>query len=408
MSEHSSALSAAYSTSQMQPKFKDCRADFDKAPSSFRTWIRLISGIVRNLIGGDQLEAFLDSHLKRQTHIASTRPSFLDHADFDFGPEPQAQGSPSAQASSAEVGDDASLLSDFASQGQAATSVKYSSLSEEAIRLDKSLFHVLFTIISGTYLVVISDLTGHFARYTCAITALWKHNDLSSSNRRIIAMNEMSSLVFHGDASKWKVDFISRTRELYESGATLEHYIMQCAFSSFEGKNSQVQAMITEDINKEDVVKPGMSIERLANKYASFLATLTSGKNAGKVNSVNRKWCQNCRITSHNTADCRTGPKGKKGDKCDYCGRAGHPEDKCFLKERHENEKTQAAAKDAENDAEGSTPPLPEGTSEGSSEDKPLEYDVSRRKGINSAQLSDRAIADLFSKLKSGEIKLFP
>ena len=78
------------------------------------------------------------------------------------------------------------------------------------------------------------------------------------------------------------------------------------------------------------------------------------------------------------------------------------------MKERHENEKTQAAAKDAENDAEGSTPPLPEGTSEGSSEDKPLEYDVSRRKGINSAQLSDTAIANLFSKLKSGEIKLFP
>jgi len=352
MSQNSSAQSSAFSTSQMQPKFKDCKADFDKSPSTFRTWLRLISGIVRNLVGGDQLEGFLDSHLKRERYIANTRPSFLDHPDLDFGPEPTLLGSPSAQASSAEEGDDESLLSAFASQTQPATSIKYSSLSEEAIRLDKSLFHVLFTIVSGTYLVVISDLTGQFARYTCAIIAMWKHNDLSSSNRRILAMNEMGSLVFHGDASKWKVDFISRTRELYESGATLEHYIMQCAFSSFEGKNSQVQAMITEDINKDDLIKPGMSIEKLANKYASFLATLTSGKQAGKINSVRKKWCKNCDAYGHDTKECKSNAtedeakgdyKGKKH--CDFCDKPGHTEEECFFKEKFDKKLKQLEEK---------------------------------------------------------------
>ena len=42
--------------------------------------------------------------------------------------------------------------------------------------------------------------------------------------------------------------------------------------------------MITEDINKEGAIKAGMNLERLANKYAAFLAayTLQSNKKSGK------------------------------------------------------------------------------------------------------------------------------
>ena len=89
-------------------------------------------------------------------------------------------------------------------------------------------------------------------------------------------MTSMSELSFQGEAGKWKLDFISRAREIYASGATIEHYIMQCAFSSFHGKNAQVQAMITQDINNPDVVYPGMSLEALATKYSTFMSTMTA------------------------------------------------------------------------------------------------------------------------------------
>ena len=49
---------------------------------------------------------------------------------------------------------------------------KYTDLDEDSIRLDKGLFNTLFTIIEGTYLHLIEDLTGKHACYTFAIIAL--------------------------------------------------------------------------------------------------------------------------------------------------------------------------------------------------------------------------------------------
>ena len=57
------------------------------------------------------------------------------------------------------------------------------------------------------------------------------------------------------------------------------------AFKSFEGKTTQVQSMIAQDIDNADTVQPGMSFEPLASKYSSFLSTLNAGK-SGKVNQV--------------------------------------------------------------------------------------------------------------------------
>ena len=94
-----------------------------------------------------------------------------------------------------------------------------------------------------------------------------------------------------------KDEVVARTRELYDSGATLEHFVMQCAFNSFEVKNSQVQSMITGDINNEKLVKPGMNIQALASKYATFLSTINAQKGTGKINISMRKkrWCENCK-----------------------------------------------------------------------------------------------------------------
>ena len=65
---------------KLQPKFKDCTFDSDKKPEYLRTWLRLLSGIVRNIPHGKQIENFLDSYLQRRLNEATTRPSFLQEA----------------------------------------------------------------------------------------------------------------------------------------------------------------------------------------------------------------------------------------------------------------------------------------------------------------------------------------
>ena len=315
---------------RMQPKFDQCVFDGDKTPKNFLVWIRLVGGIVYNIPFGNALEAFLDSYLEREEHIASTRPSFLDDDLIDI-PELKKKKAP-------EEGGEVTVLR--------TEKTKYSDLPEEAVQLDKTLFYTLMTIVRGSYLLLISDLTGEYARYTFAIIALWNHANLSACNRRIEAMTEMANLTYHGDAGKWKLDFISKAREIYQSRATIEHYIMHCAFKSFEGKNAQVQGMITQDINDADTVCSGMSIEGLATKYSSFLSTLTSSSQH-RINTVKKKkWCTNCESYSHNTEDCFSAPgpeteEASEEDKpqrrskklqCEFCERHGHLEKDCRFK----------------------------------------------------------------------------
>ena len=52
------------------------------------------------------------------------------------------------------------------------------------------------------------------------------------------------------------LDFIERAAEVFQSEVTLEYWMVNCAFKSFEGKNVQIQSMIMEDINKKDGIQP--------------------------------------------------------------------------------------------------------------------------------------------------------
>ena len=92
---------------KLQPKFKDCTFDSDKKPEYLRTWLRLLSGIVRNIPHGKQIENFLDSYLQRRLNEATTRPSFLQEAGLQLS-APTAEAPSSAegtndQGSEAEV-----------------------------------------------------------------------------------------------------------------------------------------------------------------------------------------------------------------------------------------------------------------------------------------------------------------
>ena len=152
---------------------------------------------------------------------------------------------------------------------------RYADLSEASQALDRTLFFTISTMVKGSFLSLIQDLKWKNARYTFVIIALWKHAELGSSSRRLSAMTDMQSLAFQGDAGKWKIDLMKKAREVYASGLTIEHFIMHCAFKSFEGKNQQVQGMMANDIN---ALNSDATIEELASKYSTFIATLNSGK----------------------------------------------------------------------------------------------------------------------------------
>ena len=148
---------------------------------------------------------------------------------------------------------------------------------------------------------------------------MWKHANLQSANRRIEAMSAMQELHYHGDAGKWKIDFLSRAREVYASHASIEHYIMQCAFNSFEGKCQPLQAKITEDINNDDLVGEGMNLEALASKYGAFLAipstlrrTLAWSESTPprRTRAKNGVSIARAKLTTHATVVLKAKPRG--------------------------------------------------------------------------------------------------
>ena len=295
---HSVDFSVNYQ--KLQPKFKDCTFDSDKKPEYLRTWLRLLAGIVRNIPHGKQIENFLDYYLQRQLHEAATRPAFLSEVGLQLtAPTDSSNGVDPGEETEEVSTDDPSLYPKA-----------YYDLSPEAQALDKALFQTLFTIVQGSYLDLITDLNGENARYTFAIIAMWRHGELGSSTRRIVAMNKMQDLQYHGDAAKWKLDFIGRAREVYSSKLTIEHFIMHCAFKSFEGKNTQVQSMIASDINS-DKVGPDMSLEHLAGNCSSFLSTLTAGKSSSKIHNQNQH-CGYCRKPGHHESECRKKARDKE------------------------------------------------------------------------------------------------
>ena len=151
---------------KLQPKFKDCTFDSDKKPEYLRTWLRLLSGIVRNIPNGKQIENFLDSYLQRRLNEATTRPSFLQEAGLQLTAPSTAAISPAEDTD--DQGSEAEATINDPSEHRKA----YYQLSPESQALDKALFHMLFMIVQGSYLDLI---TSENARYTMSFTiiAMW-------------------------------------------------------------------------------------------------------------------------------------------------------------------------------------------------------------------------------------------
>ena len=143
-------------------------------------------------------------------------------------------------------------------------------------------------MVNGEYYDLISGLEGTDARYTVAMYLFHTHAELSVSTRRLKALSAFMDWRYDGNPSKWKMDFLNFTREVIDSGTTINHLMLLFAFRSFEGKNTQVQSMIAQDIDHPDTVSEDMSFDTIASKYASFLSTLQAGKTSAMNNAYER------------------------------------------------------------------------------------------------------------------------
>ena len=150
-----------------------------------------------------------------------------------------------------------------------------SSLGPEARRLDRRLLQTLITAVRGPSLQLLLALKGDAQRYTYRAIALWKHAELGASNLRTADMAAMQTVKFQGDAGQWKMQVMAPSGEIYASGVTIEHCMMGCLLSSFQGKSPQVQSMMVSDINS-DKVGPDMQLEELVSAYSTFIATMNS------------------------------------------------------------------------------------------------------------------------------------
>ena len=92
-------------------------------------------------------------------------------------------------------------------------------------------------------------------------------------------MSAMQSLKYTGDPSKWKIDAMTATREIFDAGVTMEHFVLQCIMQSFKGASRDVQGQITRDINN---IQKGerLNFEELYTKYVRYLSTLNAGRDS--------------------------------------------------------------------------------------------------------------------------------
>ena len=318
MSQHGSRrtlLNATY----LQPKFKDIVCDSEPTIVTFLRWLGTFGGIVSNIADGDFLERFLDLFLGREAHRNATRPDFLDDEELAVPDDEEDSMLPRSETLRSEPRSSNSTRTQRDLQGDgrdpggdqddeedeeldappntpsgrsgltrheslALVTNHYSSLPVTARQLDKALFHTLLTSVRGTMRDVLTPLRGMDARYTFGVIAMWKHMGFAASSRRLDAMNLMTSLEYHGNPGQWKLDFLAAVREVYASKVTIEHFMMQCAFKSFQDKHRDVQGMIAKHINDEDLVNAKMNFDKLANEYTLYLSTMATGKGTVSVN----------------------------------------------------------------------------------------------------------------------------
>ena len=301
--------------------------DSDKDPGKFMEFMYLMSSLVRATAHGHVLEDYLDAKLGRCKFHQVTTPGFLSedpefrrpespHEEED---EDSVNSSPLAARIRAQAARSEARESPSSPGGQASTSasgsaklnhigMNYFDLDLEARELDGTLFNVLRLAVKGAKNIMLDCV--QFPSYVQGIIVLFRHADISKNDRITRAFESMDALSFNGDALVWQSEAMRKTRELFDSGASIMHYVLSRGMKSFDGKLKTIQYKIAEDINRT-VINDHTNVFDMVQSYAADIASVGDSKAPAM------------QVQSNGNASSAT---------CGFCNFQGHTEDQCRKK----------------------------------------------------------------------------
>ena len=328
--------------------------DSDKDPNKFWEFMYLMAATVRAIAYGEWLENYLDVKLDRGTSHQVTTPSFITD-DPDFAPVDRQPASavtaPEDDAASVNNAPSRSMGRSQASAGtmgsqQLTSAGSYFDLPEEARNLDALLYSVLKVCIRGSKRVLLDCVS--FPSYVQAMCILARHCDISKTDRITRAFEAVDQIAFHGDVTVWQAEVVRSVRELFDSGASIMHYVLSRIMKSFAGKLKTIQYRIAEDINSR-VIDDQTNIFDMVQKYAVEIASVGDSKpgavNAAMESTDGKTLCPYCHRGPHTEEQCFKkqrdlgGGKGsgkggnKRGLTCHYCHELGHVARDCPKKQ---------------------------------------------------------------------------
>jgi hypothetical protein len=346
--------------------------DTDKDPGGFPEFYYSMSSTVRGLKYGDEVEDYLDAKTGRVKLKSATTPSFID-LDPDFAmpqhpddsvstnnaepdnlpPAPGPMSAPSHAMSGATAASGVS--------GMLMPAGSYWDLSTEARALDVYLYSVLKICIVGGKRVLLECVK--YPSYIQGMCILHKHCDISKNDRITRAFDGVDRVTFNGDVTVWLTDIIKATRELFDSKATIMHYVLCRVLKSFDGKLKTIQYKIAQDINSRDI-NEHTNVYDMVQSYAVDIAAVGDSTQAG-VAAIGES-CTHCGGAGHLESSCWTkhphlkpsgysGTSGTADDRdCYYCKEKGHIATTCPKKKKDRKAKKAAKALIA---APGQAPP---------------------------------------------------
>ena len=278
--------------------------DSDSNPYGFNDWIKEMSSLVRTLRKGDILENFLDEKLKRVAkHSSLMSKVLLDDEDFHNDAITAIIGE--AERSST------SILVTTQTLGAARAEHKYKDFDPETIELDQRLYSVLHQCIKGSRAAILEQVI--CPSYVQAVIVFHQHLNLSASDRKVRALDSISTLRFSGDTHLYQIEATKRIRELMDSRCTMEDWILFVLMRSFDAGHEHIQYQLAEVINKDR--QPGnTNFFELITKYMSMIQCVTVQNKSLGINMM------------------------KEDKSCSYCGKKGHLEVECYTKKRDEGQ----------------------------------------------------------------------
>ena len=298
--------------------------DSDVHPERLLLFVTNMGSMVRAILHGPILEDYITIKIGRNTRSHVTTPSFLA-LDPDFAPpldstKSEEDGDASvSNIPSGSADDDSSSINPSAavshSMGSQTLNVagSYYELSQEARDLDSLLYNVLRMCVKGAKSVLLECV--QFPSYVQGIIVLMRHHDISRNDRVTQAFIAMDQLNYNGDVCAWQAQTVQAVRELYDSGATIMHFVLTRILKSFNGKLTTIQYRIAEDINQR-IIDDNTNIYDMVQKYAVEIASVGASKT-------------NVNMAREENSDT-------SGMECTYCHKKNHSVDKCYKRKKAE------------------------------------------------------------------------